>query len=195
MCVRTALSLRFSLSLARFFSSFLIDTKRQAVCAYTRVALSRFVCSVLDGSVSLCALLIFLPPYRIRVYVCEWVSVCVRFARRALSLCQLLILYKHTLTHSHTRARSLARSRILTLTDDDDDDDDDGKRGTHIYTDEVGGKWKTIREDHLIQRYLLARYTRSTSVFSHFVPFRWRHPVECSYFDVVTARWFFSFFR
>ena len=73
MCVCVCVRLSLSSFLSLFFSSFLIDTKRQAVCAYIRVALSRFVCSVLDGSVSLCALLIFLPPYRIRVYVCECV--------------------------------------------------------------------------------------------------------------------------
>jgi hypothetical protein len=101
-----------------FFLSFLIDTKRQAVCAYIHVALSRFVCSVLDGSVSLCALLIFLPPYRIRLCVCARVRtrVCAFASLYALCLCQLLILYKHTHTHERTSARAHSLSRLRTHT-------------------------------------------------------------------------------
>ncbi len=81
------------------------------MCAYTFVVLSHFVCSVLGGSVSLCALLIFLPPHRIRLCVC----VCARFA---LSLSAIDSLQ----THTHTQACALAH----TLTHIDDD----GKRGT-----------------------------------------------------------------
>ena len=93
-----------SLSPSFFLSLFLIDTKRQAVCAYIHVALSRFVCSVLDGSVSLCALLIFLPPYRIRLCVCARARVCVR------SLRSTRFVYVSYWFSTNTRARSRLRT-------------------------------------------------------------------------------------
>ena len=138
----------FSLSLSLlwfsliFFLLFLIDTKRQVVCAYICVALSRFVCSVLDGSVSLCELLIFLPPHRICVSLCMCMRMCAFASLCALCLCQLLILYKHTHTyacaclfaHTHTHRRWWEER----------------------HTEEVGGKWKRNteweREDHLIHQ-------------------------------------------
>ncbi len=90
----TTHTLTLSLFLARFFDRY----KNGTPCAGARVALSRFVCSVLGGSVSLCALLIFLPPPR--------VCVCVRFALRALCVSAIDSL------QTHTHARALAHTLI-----------------------------------------------------------------------------------
>jgi len=103
MCV----SLFFSLSL-----TFLIDTKTaRRVRQHSRRVVSFRLFRSRRGSVSLCALLIFLPLHRVRL--CVYECVCV-FA--LLCVCQLLILYKHT--------HACALTHTLTHTDND------GKRGT-----------------------------------------------------------------
>ncbi len=109
VCV--SLSLFFSLSLSL---TFLIDTKTaRRVRQHSRRVVSFRLFRSRRGSVSLCALLIFLPLHRIRLCIYDCVCVCV-FA--SLCVCQLLILYKHT--------HACALAHTLTHTDDD------GKRGT-----------------------------------------------------------------
>jgi hypothetical protein len=121
----TFVCLCLSHSLSFFFDRY---KKRHAVCAYTLVALSHFVCSVLGGSVSLCALLIFLPPHRIRLCVC----VCARFV---LSLSAIDSLQTHT--HTHTRARACAHTHTYR------------RWWEEGHTEEVGGR-TSEREDHLL---------------------------------------------
>ncbi len=105
------------LSLSLFLSlSFLIDTKTaRRVRQHSRRVVSFRLFRSRRGSVSLCALLIFLPLHRVRLCVYECVYVCV-CAFASLCVCQLLILYKHT--HACALAHTLTHI------------DDDGKRGT-----------------------------------------------------------------
>ena len=88
------------------------------------------------GSVSLCALLIFLPLHRIRLCVYDCVCVCV------CSLCFVYVSYWFS-TNTHTHARLRTHSHILTM------------MGREAHRE---GGWKNDRErerekeDHLIYR-------------------------------------------
>jgi hypothetical protein len=108
-------------------------------------------------------------------------SVCVFASLCTLCVCQLLILYKHT----YTRVCARAHSHIQTM------------MGREAHR---GGGWKNEREkeDHLqywrtrwLLCCLLDIWLLGAKASSHFVPFRWRRPVEW-HFYAVTERWFFS---
>jgi hypothetical protein len=132
-----SLSLAF-LSHSHSLTFFLIDTKTaRRVRQHSRRVVSFRLFRSRRGSVSLCALLIFLPLHRIRLCVYDCVCVCV-FA--PLCVCQLLILYKHT--------HACALAHTLTHTDDD------GKRGTpRRWVEERQRERERKKEDHLIYRH------------------------------------------
>ena len=109
-CIFFSLSLFLSLPLPL---TFLIDTKTaRRVRQYSRRVVSFRLFRSRRGSVSLCALLIFLPLHYIRLCVYDCVCVCVL---ASLGVCQLLILYKrmrayaHTLTHRNDEKKGTSR--------------------------------------------------------------------------------------